>query len=518
MRGIILEQAKIATPQIIEDKGTSIVFNANLQDVDVTNRNKRIYPREVIETGLQAEYLQERLSTRTLYGEAGHPLSQDPTRILNIAHERISHIIHEVWFEGDILRGRVETALTPLGTAMMGLIRQGSRVAFSLRAHGKTVPGPNGTVIVEAPIMILTWDWVVHPSHASAYMDVLSESSSVIPAYLGSVNHQQLFAEGVMYESPEVEAALKEQIKTGKTGQKIYHNLVEAGDMRTLENYYVFKESDKKGIKLIGRNIVEVTRMEYDNEVTYRMRLDEYVKKEMAGEQPLTEAMSKDKDALKMYRQFKKKYRDESKQKKPNYEKLSHYAEGQREWWDRIAKEDKVKLVEPDTKADAKEEAKPDPEWKTNSPLPKKSDKDHDGDGKVESPEAEYKGSVDKAINNKEELEEGPKLDTLGRIAKGAAKIAIGGAAGSAVGGPVGAVAGTIAGATHALRSNKVARDKRAVKEDGVNTASITDDTLTEEVPGLAKIRCLRCDSLFQPKEEANWYCSDDCSAPRLQK
>src|SRR5690606_30897795 len=122
------------------------------------------YSKSILQQGLNSEYIQERLQTNTWYGEAGHPISSDPKRILQIDLARVSHIVRKVWWEGNLLRGEVETARTPLGESMMGLIRQSSRVGFSLRAHGKVVPGENDTQIVEGPIMMLCYDWVIHPS------------------------------------------------------------------------------------------------------------------------------------------------------------------------------------------------------------------------------------------------------------------------------------------------------------------------------------------------------------------
>lgn len=87
-------------------------------------------------------------------------------------------IITELWWEGNLLKGRVETANTAVGRDMKGLIEQGCQVAFSLRAQGKVNPDPTtGHVVVQSPIQICTWDWVLNPSHSKAYMDRICEDT-----------------------------------------------------------------------------------------------------------------------------------------------------------------------------------------------------------------------------------------------------------------------------------------------------------------------------------------------------
>jgi hypothetical protein len=61
---------------------------------------------------------------------------------------------------------------------MKGLVEQGSRVAFSLRAQGNVHPDPIiGATIVESPIQICTYDWVVNPSHDKAFLEKICEDT-----------------------------------------------------------------------------------------------------------------------------------------------------------------------------------------------------------------------------------------------------------------------------------------------------------------------------------------------------
>lgn len=175
---IICESGSIAEkPTIISQKGDSVIIKVTLQDSDAPNRNKRIYPKSVLEKAIQSEYIQERLATKTFYGEAGHPLKPDLQRQLYTDQGNISHIITSMWWEGNKLKGIVESANTARGRDFAGLIRQGSKVAFSLRAIGPVTEKSGPHVIVKDPLTMYCYDWVIHPSHPTAYMEqVISES------------------------------------------------------------------------------------------------------------------------------------------------------------------------------------------------------------------------------------------------------------------------------------------------------------------------------------------------------
>ena len=65
---------------------------------------------------------------------------------------------------------KIETANTRVGRDMQGLIRQGSKVAFSMRGMSDNVKRDGQYTRVGSPLMITCWDWVVLPSHPNSYM------------------------------------------------------------------------------------------------------------------------------------------------------------------------------------------------------------------------------------------------------------------------------------------------------------------------------------------------------------
>lgn len=97
---------------------------------------------------------------------------------MTIDLRNVAFIIKEIWWEGDLLKGRIETANTACGHDMKGLIEQGCKVAFSLRAQGNVHTNPvSGIVEVEDGLQILGYDWVQVPSHAKAFMEKICEAT-----------------------------------------------------------------------------------------------------------------------------------------------------------------------------------------------------------------------------------------------------------------------------------------------------------------------------------------------------
>ena len=181
--GFIIHEATFESrPKILDDNGKIVRFESVLQDTS-PNRNKRLYRENVLNEAIRTKSVEERLRTRTMYGEAGHPASPDLKRQTSIDHSRISHLITELCpVSNGRLCGKVETAATRIGQDMRGLIvENGSVVGFSLRGAGKLerVPGKNLNE-VKSPLAIITYDWVTLPSHTSAYM--MSEDVSTSSA------------------------------------------------------------------------------------------------------------------------------------------------------------------------------------------------------------------------------------------------------------------------------------------------------------------------------------------------
>lgn len=173
---IILEQTYSGRPEIISttqeiNQKKSVKFNQTLQDADVRNRNTREYEKLALEEGLNRENIQELEKRKSWFGEAGHPIDPSQARQLTIDPKCISHRMNKHWWEGNLIKAQIETALTPLGFMLRDLVvEQEVDMAVSLRAIGNIVQ-TGGKIKVTRPMHMVTYDWVFYPSHKVAYKD-----------------------------------------------------------------------------------------------------------------------------------------------------------------------------------------------------------------------------------------------------------------------------------------------------------------------------------------------------------
>lgn len=68
---IICEVSEVpAKPKIVSENAGQVTIETILQTADTTNRNKRIYTKDGIQSGLESDYIKERLDGKSWYGEA----------------------------------------------------------------------------------------------------------------------------------------------------------------------------------------------------------------------------------------------------------------------------------------------------------------------------------------------------------------------------------------------------------------------------------------------------------------
>ena len=144
------------------------------------------------------------------------PLKPDIQRQLYIDQSKISHIITKYWWENNVLKGLVEAANTACGNDFDGLVRQGMKVAFSLRAVGPITEKVGNYIKVCDPLTMLCYDWIIHPSHASAYMDEIVSESSIPGNVLFANESSNIF-------EPIYETEILNYIKVESKKHKDYH-------------------------------------------------------------------------------------------------------------------------------------------------------------------------------------------------------------------------------------------------------------------------------------------------------
>ncbi len=155
------------TPQMIresrEKNGGKIVIPAILQKAQVKNQNERIYPKTILEREVE-NYKRVVMENRAL-GELDHPETS------TVALDRASHIVREIHWENEVVRGMVEVLDTPKGQILASLLESGIRVGMSSRGVGSTEKTNEGTDVVQSDYQLICFDAVSEPSTPGAYLN-----------------------------------------------------------------------------------------------------------------------------------------------------------------------------------------------------------------------------------------------------------------------------------------------------------------------------------------------------------
>lgn len=175
---ILREAAIFASPEKVKKyTDGKVIFEAYLQEADNKNQNRRIYPKSVLENGLSR--ISEKIKRRGFVGELDHPISTNQLRQTTVLYKETSHIIREWAWEGDLLRGVIET--TPYssnGKTMSGLILDKVPVGFSLRGLGDVEDRGDHQAVMD-PLTIISFDCVSEPSHAKATIQEIRQENVV---------------------------------------------------------------------------------------------------------------------------------------------------------------------------------------------------------------------------------------------------------------------------------------------------------------------------------------------------
>ena len=164
---------------ITDNKGRLIVEGV-LQRAEAENQNGRVYPTEVLRREVE-KYKGREIKENRAYGELDHPEASV------VELKNTSHIVRDVWWEGDDVMGKVEILKTPSGNILKELLEAGCTVGISSRGMGSVKESNNGrTVTVEDDFDLICWDFVSNPSTHGAFLKPVNESVSkgkVTPSY-----------------------------------------------------------------------------------------------------------------------------------------------------------------------------------------------------------------------------------------------------------------------------------------------------------------------------------------------
>ena len=132
-----------------------------LQKANTQNRNGRVYPYEILKR--EADKYMEAVKERRALSELDHPESP----IVSLSNS--SHLITNMWWEGETLMGEVELLETEAGNKVKGLLKSGVMLGISSRGVG-SVKNVRGTDVVQEDFELIAFDFVSSPSTPGAYM------------------------------------------------------------------------------------------------------------------------------------------------------------------------------------------------------------------------------------------------------------------------------------------------------------------------------------------------------------
>lgn len=144
-----------------------------MQRAGAKNQNGRIYERGLLEREVE-NYINNFVKIGNAYGELDHPESAI------VSLKNASHIVKELWWEGEDLMGRVELLNTPSGNIVKAIIEAGHTIGISSRGTGSVTQTNEGTLMVQPDFELCCWDFVSNPSTQNAFMRPISLSEGKV--------------------------------------------------------------------------------------------------------------------------------------------------------------------------------------------------------------------------------------------------------------------------------------------------------------------------------------------------
>lgn len=161
-------------PTITESKSRPGVFEVTgvMQRANAKNQNGRIYSKDVLYREVQ-KYIDSFVRIGNAYGELDHPDSPI------VSLKNASHVVKDLWWDGDNLMGKVELLNTPSGNIVKEIIIGGHTIGISSRGTGSVRQVGENTLMVQDDFELVCWDFVSNPSTHGAFMNPMSLNEGV---------------------------------------------------------------------------------------------------------------------------------------------------------------------------------------------------------------------------------------------------------------------------------------------------------------------------------------------------
>ena len=168
-------------PIIKESKSRPGVFEVEgvMQRAGAQNQNGRVYEKKILIREVE-KYMDEFVRNGNAFGELDHP--ESPV----VSLKNASHIVKDLYWNGDDLMGKVELLNTPAGNIVKEIIKAGHTIGISSRGTGSVQQTNEGYLEVQPDFELVCWDFVSNPSTHGAFMNpvTLNESKQIVDKYM----------------------------------------------------------------------------------------------------------------------------------------------------------------------------------------------------------------------------------------------------------------------------------------------------------------------------------------------
>ena len=168
-----LDNVKLIKENAVDGKPSNYFIEGVFMQSEKKNKNGRSYPKNILMNEVK-RYNKEYVSNKRALGELGHP--EGPT--VNL--DRVSHMITELYEDGDDVYGRAKIMDTPMGKIVKNLIDEGANIGVSSRGMGSLKKNKNDVNEVQDDFMLATVDIVSDPSAPDAFVNGIMEGKEWI--------------------------------------------------------------------------------------------------------------------------------------------------------------------------------------------------------------------------------------------------------------------------------------------------------------------------------------------------
>ena len=153
--------------------GKDLKIKGVFMQAETKNRNGRMYPLDTLMKEVK-RYNKELVEPKRAFGELGHP--DGPT--VNL--DRVSHLIEELYPEGNNIIGKAKILDTPNGKIVKELLNAGAKLGVSSRGMGTLEKRENANYVGKDFYLATAGDIVADPSAPEAFVEGIMEGKEWI--------------------------------------------------------------------------------------------------------------------------------------------------------------------------------------------------------------------------------------------------------------------------------------------------------------------------------------------------